>query len=485
LPANRTLGLFIPNKAPERAPLKETPDIAKVVAGYQGAPPEAEGEKFEATVANIEKRTVRKTLDDGMKLAVLAKQTRGHVVRARLVLRYASEAELTGVANRVAASELGTLMSRGTKHHTFQQLQDQWDLLEAEVNIGSSPDDGPRSVPGTLVVSLQTTRDHLAAVLALVDEVLREPTFPQDQIDIAIKQRISELEDRKSDPLSAGFTEVARAVTPYPKTHPLYEPSIDEAVGELKGLRVADAKKLAAMLGTSNAELTLVGDVDTQAIEPWVAKTWGTWKSPRAWKRIARKYEPTTGKEQVIDFPDKANGMIAAVEPVAIKDDDADAPALAAANYTLGGGGFVSRLLTRLRQKDGLSYFAFSNIQLRPLDAAGVFLAGGALNPQNAKKGMAALTEEITKWITTGVTAEELAAAKSGLAAEFERNLSSDGFVLRQLADGLYTGRTLEFWTQHNAAVQALTVEQVNAAIQRQLKPDQLVRITAGDQKKM
>jgi len=55
---------------------------------------------------------------------------------------------------------------------------------------------------------------------------------------------------------------------------------------------------------------------------------------------------------------------------VDMKDDDPDAPAMTVANYALGGGGFVSRLLTRLREKDGLSYFAFSRIQLNPLDEA-------------------------------------------------------------------------------------------------------------------
>src|SRR6185369_16444125 len=102
--SNRTLGTFVPTKEPVRAPAKETPDIAKTVAGYQGAPPEADGEKFAATLDNIEKRTTRSVLGNGMKLAVLAKQTRGHVVRARVTLRYGSEADFTGTQNRVAAS---------------------------------------------------------------------------------------------------------------------------------------------------------------------------------------------------------------------------------------------------------------------------------------------------------------------------------------------------------------------------------------------
>jgi zinc protease len=476
LASNRTLGLFYPTKSPERAPQRDTPDIAKAVAGYQGAPPEAEGEKFEATLDNIEKRTARSTLADGMKLAILAKQTRGHVVRARFTLRFGSEADFTGTG-RVAMSMLDEMLRRGTRRHTFQQLKDQWDMLEAQVGFSTRP--------GALDVRIQTTRDNLAAVLALVDEVLRESAFPADQFAIAIKEQLTQLDDQKSDPESQAFIAASRALTPYPASHPLYVPTTEEAAAALKALSVADVKKLAGLFGTGNATLTLLGDVDTAAIKPWIERTWGNWKSPRPWHRIVRKYTATTGAEQVLDFPDKANSMIIAAHAVDMKDDDADAPAMTAADYTLGGGGFVSRLVTRLRQKDGLSYGAFSAIQLDALDPAGALFAVGQLNPENAKKGMAAMLEEITRLATTGVTAEELTAAKSGLQQNFDRNLSNDGFALTLLHDGLYLERKLDFWAKRNAAVAALTVEQVNAAIKRRLRPEALVRITAGDKKKM
>src|SRR5204862_2416795 len=75
-PSNRTLGMFYPTKAPGRAPQKELPDVAAVIKDYKGKPPEADGERFDATLANIEKRTVRRSLPSGMKLAVLNKTTR-------------------------------------------------------------------------------------------------------------------------------------------------------------------------------------------------------------------------------------------------------------------------------------------------------------------------------------------------------------------------------------------------------------------------
>ncbi|HEX3474914.1 MAG TPA: pitrilysin family protein [Kofleriaceae bacterium] len=473
--SNRTLGMFYPTKNPERAPQREIPDAARVVAGYKGAPPEAEGEKFEATLDNIEKRTTRSVLADGMKLAILAKQTRGHVVRARFTLRYGTEADFTG--HRVPSTMLDDLIQRGTRHHTFQQLKDQWDLLEAQVNFVSRP--------GLLDVNVQTTRDNFAAVLALVDEVLREPAFPQDQFDIVVKETLTSLDDQKSDPQAQAFVAAQRALSPYPASHPFYTPTTEESIAEIKALKLADVQKLPAMFGTSHATLTILGDVDTAAIKPWIERTWGNWKSPRPWKRIQRKYTATAAGEQVLDFPDKANAMIAAVHAVDMKDDDPDAPAMAAADFALGGGGFISRLVDRLRQKDGLSYFAFSSFQLDSLDPVGSFVAAGALNPENAKKGMAAMVEEIARLTSGGITATELTTVKSGLQQAFDRNLSNDLFVLNLLHDGLYLDRKLDFWAKRNAAIAALTPDQVNAAVKRHLKPDSLVKITTGDRKKM
>lgn len=293
------------------------------------------------------------------------------------------------------------------------------------------------------------------------------------------------LDDQRSDPQAQAFIAASRTLAPYPVNHPLYVPTTEEAIAGLKALRIADVKKLTALFGTSNATLTILGDVDAPAIKPWIERTWGSWRSPRPWKRIVRKYTATTGGEQVLDFPDKANALIACVHAVDMKDDDPDAPAMAAADYTLGGGGFVSRLLGRLREKDGLSYFAFSEVELDPLDPAGAFIAGGALNPENARKGMAAMIEEITRLVSGGVTATELTNAKQGLQQSFDRNLSNDGFVLGLLQKALYLDRKLEFWAKQNAAVSALTIDQVNAAVKRHLKPDSLVKITAGDKKKM
>jgi len=475
IPSNRTLGIFTPTKTPVRAPLEETPDVVAMTKDYKGRAPESEGEKFEATVANIEKRTKRVTLKSGMKLAMLPKQTRGDAVQALLTIRYGRERDFEG--QQLPALFLGDMIARGTKKHDFQHLKDEWDRLEARVGFSSGP--------GMLNVSISTTHDNLPAVLALVDEVLHQATFPSDQFTIATKEYLSSLEETRSDPQQQAFIAFRRAVSPYPPKHPSYVPTTDELIAATKTLKLAQIKKLYPALGMSNATMTIIGDFEPGPTQQWIESTWGTWKSPRPFERIVSKYTQTETGETLINTPDKENATIVAGYALPMRDDDGDYPAMVAANYVLGGGGFVSRLMTRLRQKDGLSYGAFSFYQAGSLDKVAVLGAGAILAPQNAVKGMTAMLEEFSKLVSGGVPAEELKQAQQSLSKEFHRNLANDRFVMSVLNDGLFLDRTFAFEDAQQQAIAALTPAVVNAAIKKYVNPKALFKVTGADKAKM
>src|SRR5262249_47764863 len=76
-PSNRTVGLFLPTAKPDRAEIPAAPDTAALLKGYKGEPAAAPGEAFDPSPENIERRTAKSALPNGMKLAILAKKTRG------------------------------------------------------------------------------------------------------------------------------------------------------------------------------------------------------------------------------------------------------------------------------------------------------------------------------------------------------------------------------------------------------------------------
>jgi zinc protease len=472
--SNRTLGLFIPEKQPDRAPLTTAPDVVAMLEGYAGQPPIAEGEVFDYSIGNIEKRTTRGALASGLRWAFLPKETRGDAVRADLTLRYGVEADFKG---RVEAAQfLGDLLGRGSRKHTFQQLKDEFDVLEAAVGFGSAP--------GAVTVSITTTRANLPAVLDLVDEVLRQPAFPVDQFEIARKEALASLEEARSRPETLAFNHLNRNVQPKDRNAVDYVPTPDERITRIKALKLADVKKLHALVGAGHGQLTVIGDFDPAAIGAKVDALWGGWKSSKPFARIEDAYTATPASVEFIDTPDRENALVGAGFALAMRDDDADYAAMRVVNYVLGGSGFTSRMMKRLREKEGLSYNAASVFQADPQDSLATLFGFAILAPQNAEKGMAGLVEEFERIARDGITREELEAAQSGFVKDYQRNLSDDGFVLDQLQRGLYLGRTFEFDAKLNAQVAALTLEQVNAAARKHVKPELLVRVTGGDAKK-
>ena len=166
-PSNRTLGTFVPEASPVRAEIPVAPDVAELVKNYKGEAVVAEGEAFDPSPANIDSRTIRVEKLNTIETALLTKKTRGNIVAARITLRYGDEKSLT---NKATISDLtGSMLDRGTKTKTRQQLKDAFDNLKARVSFfGATNQAG---------ASIETTRENLPAVMKLVAEVLKTPAF--------------------------------------------------------------------------------------------------------------------------------------------------------------------------------------------------------------------------------------------------------------------------------------------------------------------
>ena len=164
---------------------------------------------------------------------------------------------------------------------------------------------------------------------------------------------------------------------------------------------------------------------------------------------------------------------------------DADYPALVVANRVFGGGAMKSRLGDRIRQKEGLSYGVSSGISADDSrtgkDDAGSISIQAIAAPQNIDKVEAAVREELARLVAEGITADELRDAVSGLLTEREQGRASDNNVVGALREQLFFDRTMQFSADLDARYRALTLEEVNAAIRRHLKPEQLTVIAAGD----
>ena len=345
--SNRTLATFIPTKAPDRAEIPATPDIAATFKDFKGSAVVAAGEAFDPSPANIESRVVRSTLPDGMKMSLLSRKTRGGTVVASVTIRYGDEKSLFGKA--ATAGITGGILMRGTKNKSRQQIQDEMDRLKAQINVSG----GATSASA----SIETMEANLPGALRLAAEILREPAFPDSEFETVRQQRIAAAEASRSDPQALAVTEFQHRLNPYPRGDLRYVSTADEQIEDLKKVTLDDVRKFYQQFyGASVGEIAISGQFNAPEISKLATELFGNWKSPGSYTRVTNMYQKIEPADKKIETPDKQNAFFIAGEMVKINDEDPDYPAAVMANYMFGGSGLGTRLSRRIRDKEGLSY---------------------------------------------------------------------------------------------------------------------------------
>lgn len=473
--SNRTLGRFLPEAQPDRAEIRPTPDVEAMVKDYKGKAAVAAGEAFDPSPANVDARTVRVTLPGGMKLALLAKKTRGGTVNAVLTLHYGDEKSLFG--QDAAAQAAGQMLMRGTKTHTRQQIQDELDRLKAEMFASGSAMNG-------VSISISTVREGFAGALRLAGEILREPLFPEADFEQIRQSTLGRIEATRGEPQSVAINALNRHLNPYPAGDPRAVPTVDEALDAYKKLTLGEVRKFYAnFYGASNAELAVVGDFDAAEIQKLAGELFGNWKSPSPYTFIERPWHKLEPLNQTFETPDKANAMFAAGTTLEMNEADPDYPALLFAN-TMIGGGTRSHLWLRIREKEGLSYQVQSVFYAGAKDRFGQFLAVATSNPVNTLKVEAAFKDEMAKIVSNGFPADEVESAKKAFLQEQQVQRSEDRFLARRLAQQARFGWTMARDGEVERKISALTADEVNAAVKRHIDPSSITIIKAGDFKK-
>jgi zinc protease len=470
---NRTVGLYIPTDKPERADIPQVASVVEMVKDYKGGEAVVAGEFFDPTPANIEKRVQRSELPGGVKVALLPKKTRGEVVQAQLTLHYGNAESLKNFTS--ASQFLGELMARGTKKHTRQELVDELDKLKARLSASGSF--------GTVTFSIECKRDALPRVLALLTEILREPTFPADELDILKRQTRDELDKSRTEPTALASRKLQQKLSPYPKDDIRYVPTVEESIERLDKVTADTVRKLySEQLGGQNGELVVVGDFDPAQVTKLVGDALKDWKPGVPYKRIERPaVTGVKGERLTIETPDKANAIWIAGLTLPITDAHPDNPALELADFVLGGGTLSSRLGNRVRQKEGLSYGVRSQFGASSLDPNARVMIYAICNPANIDKVDKAILEEVDKMLKEGVGEQELAEAKKAFLEQAKVRRSSDRSLVSLLQDGLHVGRTMDYHAEQEKKIAELTVEEVNSAFKRHYDPKRLVIIKGGD----
>ena len=222
-----------------------------------------------------------------------------------------------------------SMLALGTKKRDRQAFEDALDRLRAKLSIAGGETE--TSVRG------QTVRTHLPDLLRLTAEALREPAFPATEFEKLKRERLTALEEQKTDPQTIAERALQRWNNPYPKGDVRYVPTFDEEVAEIKGAKLDDVKRFyARFVGGASAELAIVGDFDPAAMKTLVTELFGGWKSPSPFARVPNPYRAPAPTVLTAQTPDKANATMFGRVALKINDQSDDLPALIVVDRMLG-----------------------------------------------------------------------------------------------------------------------------------------------------
>ncbi len=471
--ANRTLGFFLPDKNPDRVEVPEAPNLTEMLKDYQGRTAIAQGEDFDPSPQNIEQRTTRRQLPNGMQYALLPKKTRGESVQVVMTLYMGDLESLKGLVS--VGNMTASMLNRGTEKHTLAELKAEQDRLKARISISGGAT--------AARVSIETDRAHVSDAIRLAGEMLRQPSFPAEEFDKLKKEYITRLEAQKSDPIALAANAYSRLSRPeYPMGDPRRANSMEEDIAAAQTVTLEQVRDFyRRFYGATYATCAIVGDFDAQEVEIALGETFGEWKTSAPYVRIAQDYEPRPAKEETLLTPDKPNAVYIAGLGFPMRNDHPDYPALVLGGQIIGGGFLNSRLATRIRQQEGLSYSVSASFGASALDQLGSFFAFMIYNPTNLARLETAFREEIERVVRDGFTPEEIEAARTGWLKSRRVDRASDAALAQTLNSYLAYGRTLQWDDELEQRVEKLTPEQVSQTVRQYLDYTQLSIVKAGD----
>ncbi|PSJ81015.1 M16 family metallopeptidase [Neisseria iguanae] len=361
------------------------------------------------------------------------------------------------------------LLTDGTKTLDEEAFNEKANDIAA--NIGS--DSGHETA--TISFRSLSKAKNLKQTVALVNESLTAPRFDPAVFARRQKQAVTALQQQETAPdFTAGraFTKLA-----YP-SHP-YGKDAYVTVDSLKAVTLDDIRAFhRTHYGKNNAVVAIVGDVSRRQAEKMVQTALkGLPQKSRADSSIA-PVDKQTAQRRDIPFAGEQAQIILGM-PL-IKRHDPDYYALVAGNYILGGGGFDSRLMKRLRDQKGYTYGVYSS--LVPLTEAGVFRIGYSTQKKNTRASLADVRAVVEQFIAEGPTEAELEQAKANIIGSFPLRFDSNAKLLDYLS--LIGVHNLEssYLEDYPKAVGRLTTAQIKDAWQRRVKFSDLHIVVVGAQ---
>lgn len=318
--------------------------------------------------------------------------------------------------------------------------------------------------------SLNRYRDDGLEMLRLA---LTKPRFDPEPVDRIRSQVIVGLKQQETDPSHVAYRSLVERLFP---EHPYGRPS-EGTPDSVAAITVADMRAYTKKAFTKNSlTVGVVGDISADELKPILDQVFGELPDGETLEAVEKTAPVLDGGVTVVDM-DVPQSVIKFAQQGPDRNDP-DYYAASVLDYILGGGGFSSRLTDEIREKRGLVYSVYT--YLHPRDAASLWAGGAATQNARAKETVEVLRREWRRIVEEGVTAEEVANAKTFMTGSYPLRFTNSGRIASILVGVQLEGLGIDYINRRNDLIEAVTVADVNRVAREFLTPDKLSIIVVG-----
>ncbi|MEL6159144.1 MAG: pitrilysin family protein [Cyanobacteria bacterium J06623_5] len=393
--------------------------------------------------------TLRKTLDNGLTIVAIENPA-ADIIAARMFVRAGHVHETPETAGLF--SLLTAVLTKGTAQK--QAL----DIAEIVESIGASF--GADVASDYSIVSLKTVSSDFETVLALAAEVSQQPTFPEEEIELERRLILQGLKSIKEQPFSVAYNHLREAIYaghPYGLSNAQTEKCI--ATFTREDLQQAHRQ----YFRPDNMVITVVGRISPDLAVKLIERYFGGWPLPNT--PLPKVNFPAVSRSsQKIVTVQQTNQAFIVLGHLAGGVSDSDYAALKLMSTYLGNG-LSSRLFVELREKQGLAYDVSAFYPTRLSTSQFVAYIGTA--PANISVALAGLRHELDRLKTTPLTASELQVSKNKILGQYALGKQTNGQIAQTLGWYEILNLGIAFDQTFQAAIAAVTIEDVQAAANR------------------
>jgi zinc protease len=348
--------------------------------------------------------------------------------------------------------------------------RDETAIAEQLADIGATLGGGADTDRASVALRTLSAKEQRNAALDILRNVLHAPLFDAAIFDREKTRTISGLKEAMTRPESIAGKAFWAAMYP---DHPYGRQATPETITALERDDLAAFHK--RYYTANNASITLVGDISRKEAEQIASSIAAG--LPKG-EPVTLPAAPGQPKGNTVKLPHPASQAHIYIGLPAIERGNADFFPLLVGNYTLGGGGFVSRLMKEVRDKRGYAYSVYSYVA--PMKQAGPFQIGLQTKRSQAKDAIKVAREVLEGFLKDGPSDEELAAAKANLIGSFPLRLDSNKKLLDNAAMIGFFGLPLDYLDHYQAKVEAVTADDIKQAFARHVRPADLITVTVA-----